>query len=163
MKFDYEHGGDIYTEGLLKGKKLVDFSSNINPLGVPDSFKSHINEAIEKASYYPDVCYRELIENLKCYLSNDYKIDGLNFILGNGAVDVIDKVIGLFKKVLITVPCFSEYESIALRWGNKVVYSYLNDQMEYDYYDIEKWLCLDKELSYCLNIAKENYKTYKNK
>lgn len=32
-----------------------------------------------------------------------------------------------------------------------------------DYYDIEKWLCLDKELSYCLNIAKENYKTYKNK
>lgn len=34
---------------------------------------------------------------------------------------------------------------------------------EDDYYDIEKWLCLDKELSYCLNIAKENYKTYKNK
>lgn len=30
-----------------------------------------------------------------------------------------------------------------------------------NYYDIEKWLCLDKELSYCLNIAKENYKTYK--
>lgn len=28
---------------------------------------------------------------------------------------------------------------------------------EDDYYDIEKWLCLDKELSYCLNIAKENY------
>lgn len=27
---------------------------------------------------------------------------------------------------------------------------------EDNYYDIEKWLCLDKELSYCLNIAKEN-------
>ena len=26
---------------------------------------------------------------------------------------------------------------------------------EDNYYDIEKWLCLDKELSYCLNIAKE--------
>lgn len=25
---------------------------------------------------------------------------------------------------------------------------------EDNYYDIEKWLCLDKELSYCLNIAK---------
>ena len=33
---------------------------------------------------------------------------------------------------------------------------------EDNYYDIEKWLCLDKELSYCLNIAKENYKTYEN-
>lgn len=28
---------------------------------------------------------------------------------------------------------------------------------EDNYYDIEKWLCLDKELSYCLNIAKEKY------
>lgn len=28
---------------------------------------------------------------------------------------------------------------------------------EDNYYDIEKWLCLDKELSYCLNIAKEKW------
>lgn len=28
---------------------------------------------------------------------------------------------------------------------------------EDNYYDIEKWLCLDKELSYCLNIAKDGY------
>lgn len=34
---------------------------------------------------------------------------------------------------------------------------------EDNYYDIEKWLCLDKELSYCLNIAKENYKSNKIK
>ena len=27
---------------------------------------------------------------------------------------------------------------------------------EDNYYDIEKWLCLDKELSYCLNIAINN-------
>ena len=32
------HGGDIYTEGLLKGKELIDYSSNINLLGVPNSF-----------------------------------------------------------------------------------------------------------------------------
>ena len=37
-----EHGGDVYTEGLLKGKELIDFSSNINPLGVPSSFKENI-------------------------------------------------------------------------------------------------------------------------
>ena len=42
-----EHGGDIYTEGLLKGKELLDFSSNINPLGVPDSFTSNLQEAVK--------------------------------------------------------------------------------------------------------------------
>lgn len=34
-----EHGGDIYTDGVLKGKDLMDFSSNINPLGAPEGFK----------------------------------------------------------------------------------------------------------------------------
>ena len=35
------HGGDIYTEGILKGKELIDFSSNINTLGLPASFKDN--------------------------------------------------------------------------------------------------------------------------
>lgn len=44
-----------------------------------------------------------------------------------------------------------------------ILYYLIMETEEDNYYDIEKWLCLDKELSYCLNIAKENYKTYKNK
>lgn len=32
-----------------------------------------------------------------------------------------------------------------------------------NYYDIEKWLCMDSDLNNCLNIAKENYEIYKNK
>ena len=33
-----DHGGNVYSEGLFQGKNLIDFSSNINPLGVPTSF-----------------------------------------------------------------------------------------------------------------------------
>lgn len=37
------------------------------------------------------------------------------------------------------------------------------DITENNYDNIIELICLDKELDYCLNIAKENYKTYKNK
>ena len=49
------HGGDVYTNGLLKGRELIDYSSNINPLGVPKSFIDNISEAdrcINKISRY---------------------------------------------------------------------------------------------------------------
>ena len=63
-----KHGGDIYTEGILKGKSLLDFSSNINPLGVPESFRDHIQEALESAIRYPDLQYRCLKEYIENYL-----------------------------------------------------------------------------------------------
>lgn len=56
---------------------------------------------------------------------------------------------------------YIDYANIIL---NNNLYNLTICKIEEDnYYDIEKWLCLDKELFYCLNIAKENYKTYKNK
>ena len=36
------HGGNIYDEDLKEkcgGQKLLDFSANINPLGMPDSVR----------------------------------------------------------------------------------------------------------------------------
>jgi len=41
-----DHGGDVYSEGLFKGRDLIDFSSNINPLGVPKSFINNYGEAL---------------------------------------------------------------------------------------------------------------------
>jgi len=39
-----KHGGDIYTDGVLKGRQILDFSSNINPLGVPGNFREVLDE-----------------------------------------------------------------------------------------------------------------------
>lgn len=139
-KIKYQHGGDIYTEGLLKGRTLLDFSSNINPLGIPNSFKAHIEEALISCERYPDVYYRELIDNLKAYISKDYETRGLNFIVGNGASEIIDLAISLFKKILIIAPSFYEYEKSAGKWGAEIVNSYLDEDMQYDYEDIEKKL-----------------------
>lgn len=141
-----QHGGDIYTDGLLKGRELIDFSSNINPLGIPESFTSHIDEAVKNLNRYPDAKYRELKYNLKQYINKSFTLfnDGKeqefikeeHIIVGNGAAEVIDAVISTFKSILITAPAFGEYEEDALKWGLNIIYSKLTENMEYDYEDI---------------------------
>lgn len=144
-----EHGGDIYTDGILKGREIIDFSSNINPLGVPESFKEHIVEALESVEKYPDVKYRilrrDILDYLKFsieYFSSTLKqqsrldIDEDNIVLGNGAAEVIDLVVSCFKSICILTPSFIEYEKSALKWNVKVEYCELKDDMDYDYEQI---------------------------
>lgn len=141
-----QHGGDIYTEGLLKGRELIDFSSNINPLGIPESFIEHLDEAVKCLNRYPDIQYRELKYNLREYINKSTMLfnnqEGHEFVreeyivVGNGAAEVIDVVISRLKSVLITTPSFGEYEEDALKWGLNISYSNLTERMEYNYEDI---------------------------
>jgi Histidinol-phosphate/aromatic aminotransferase and cobyric acid decarboxylase len=144
-----EHGGDVYTEGIFKGKELVDFSSNINPLGVPISFKENINEALESMERYPDVKYRNVKKHLKNYMKfsssyfdsenqslQKFIIDEEDIVLGNGAAEIIDLAISCFKNICIVVPSFIEYEKNAVKWGCQIEYSYLKKDMNFDYKDI---------------------------
>ncbi|MBZ9688928.1 aminotransferase class I/II-fold pyridoxal phosphate-dependent enzyme [Clostridium estertheticum] len=139
------HGGDVYTDGLLQGRELIDYSSNINPLGVPKSFIDNINEGIDALTRYPDIQYRGVLKGLKEYIdcSEEY------FVLGNGAAEIIDLVIACHKSLLIVVPSFVEYEIDAKKWGCNIEYSYLKEesiykdslkseyaQLSYDYEDI---------------------------
>ena len=54
-----QHGGDIYSEEIQnqmtkEGRKFLDFSANINPLGMPLGVRRAITEALDKAEHYPD-------------------------------------------------------------------------------------------------------------
>ncbi|MFL0246382.1 pyridoxal phosphate-dependent aminotransferase [Candidatus Clostridium stratigraminis] len=126
------HGGDVYTEGLLKGIELIDFSSNINPIGVPKSFTDTIDEALKNIERYPDIKYRKVLRSLRDYTG----INEEHFVLGNGASEIIDLVISCFKSILIVVPSFAEYEADAVKWNCSIEYSYLNEEMDFDYEDI---------------------------
>ncbi len=145
------HGGDIYTEGILKGKELIDFSSNINPLGLPDSFKDNLEEALSWVQVYPDIQYRNLKRNLIDYLSFSlgyfYKekieklnIEEENLVLGNGAVEIIDLAISNLNSISILVPSFVEYELCAKKWNVQIDYCNLNEDMTYNYENIKKSL-----------------------
>ena len=103
------HGGNIYKIFREKNiKKILDYSSNINPYGIPDSLKKRITENLEILERYPDPDYIELRQKL-AHLN---KVDISNIILGNGATEIIFlfmKVINP-KKILIAAPTFGEYE-----------------------------------------------------
>ncbi|MDT8717356.1 aminotransferase class I/II-fold pyridoxal phosphate-dependent enzyme [Clostridium sp. 19966] len=129
-----EHGGDIYTEGKFKGVELIDFSSNINFLGVPESFKKNIGTALENIICYPDLKYRETKLHIKKYLKQE--INEENIILGNGAAEIINLAISTLKRPCIVIPSFAEYENTAKKFSERIVYSKLKEDFSYDYRDI---------------------------
>ncbi|NLI90313.1 MAG: aminotransferase class I/II-fold pyridoxal phosphate-dependent enzyme [Epulopiscium sp.] len=133
-----EHGGDIYTEGILKGRKLIDFSSNINPLGVPESFTANIGEGLAGLDVYPDIKYRESKQYICNYINKSWAINCKeeDLVLGNGAGENIDIAIRSLESITIVSPAFIEYEDRAQKNGSKIAYSMLNKDMEVDYKDL---------------------------
>lgn len=103
------HGGNIYRifrENKIE--KVLDYSSNINPFGVPESLKKGIMENMEVLEKYPDPEYYELRKKFAEY--NNAKIE--NVLVGNGATELIFLYMKVIKpkKVLILSPTFAEYE-----------------------------------------------------
>ena len=102
------HGGDVYKYS----GRIIDFSSNINPMGVPDSFKRLLSERLEDFTRYPDLEYQEVREHVAAYL----QISNTEYIIpGNGAVELIYKLAASSgaERVVSLSPTFSEYRRAA--------------------------------------------------
>ncbi|MCR4638111.1 histidinol-phosphate transaminase [Ruminococcus sp.] len=97
-----QHGGNI---GQLSD--ILDFSANINPLGAPESVKTALSASIECIEKYPDPYCGQLCEKIGVF----EKISDDNIVCGNGADDLIFRIVHAFKpkKALICAPSFSEY------------------------------------------------------
>lgn len=136
---DFIHGGDVYSEGELKGVSLIDYSSNINPFGIPNTFKNEIENILKDVVKYPDFKYRKLkaaiIEYHREY--NNTCLEEVDIILGNGAAEILSKSISLSKSILIVAPSFIEYEESALKFGLNIGFSKLDENMNYNYEDIK--------------------------
>jgi len=65
------HGGDVISYSDKFEGEIIDFSSNINPLGPPEGLKDAINAAYAELVRYPDIRYRELKANVAAYLGCD--------------------------------------------------------------------------------------------
>ena len=117
----FEHGGNIYVHN--NGRKWLDFSANINPLGLSKAVRSSIASAIDGVVHYPDPQGRRLKESL----SRHYGVPESELLLGNGAAELFYVYMHCFrpKRVLIPVPSFNEYERAALAAGAKIEYCYM--------------------------------------
>jgi threonine-phosphate decarboxylase len=115
------HGG-IYSSGLKIDSKIIDFSSNVNPLGFPSSAKNVIRKNMDLLSVYPDTNSLKLRNDLAKY--TDTTKDQI--IVGNGATEIIYNFCTAFlsKKsiVVIPIPTFGEYEAATRLRGAKISY-----------------------------------------
>lgn len=99
------HGGDLESYKNFYQGEIIDFSSNINPLGPPDDLKNFLNDSFGNINRYPDINYRETKKCIGKYLNcSDNEV-----VLGNGAVEIINNFIILSKRVVVFTHCFYEY------------------------------------------------------
>lgn len=125
------HGGNIYKIFREKNiDKILDYSSNINPYGVPENLKKEIFEKLFVLERYPDPDYIELRE--KIAEKNNLNIE--NIIVGNGATEIIFLFMKILspKKVLIVSPTFGEYER-AIKASTLA-----NDSLEINYFELKE-------------------------
>lgn len=117
------HGGDIYQYT----HEIIDFSSNINPLGIPDTFRKVLSDGLSCLTKYPDRQYRKLKSSIEEYLQLETEA---YLVLGNGAIEVIYKTIQslLVKRVVIAAPTFSEYKRAAALSQTPVLETVLYDE-----------------------------------
>jgi threonine-phosphate decarboxylase len=123
-----KHGGNIYeiAEKLgVQKEEIIDFSANINPLGVPNAFKKALIENIDIIENYPDPEYNSLVKAI----GKEHQINQNYITVGNGATEVIFSMIASLKpkRSLILAPTFGEYERALMRVGSKVEYFYLKE------------------------------------
>jgi len=86
---------------------MLDFSVNINPLGMPDGLKEILTETIGELNRYPEIDGRTALGVLASF--TDIPED--NLILGNGAIELIYLFARAVRpgSALLLTPAFNEY------------------------------------------------------
>ena len=114
------HGGKISVKN--SDHNIIDFSSNITPLGIPNSAKLIIKKNLDKVQFYPDPKSENVISSLEKYTH----LSKSNIIVGNGAIEILYNFCFAFlsktTKVLIHVPTFEEYEAAVKLNNCKISY-----------------------------------------
>ncbi len=126
--YKYEHGGDIYSQEHAD-KTIVDFSANINPLGVPCGVKDAIIGAIDDCINYPDPFCRKLKQATAEYLG----VQPETLFFGNGAADVLFRLAMALqpKRALLLAPTFADYEKALRSVDTEIVYYNLKKENDF--------------------------------
>jgi len=127
-----EHGGNVYKVSRETGiniDEIIDFSANINPLGVPDSGRKALINAIDGLVNYPDPDYIEF----RNAVAKHHKIDAWRIVPGNGAIDSLYSAVSAVepKRVLVSVPSFVEYEKAIRKIGAEYIPSLRKEENGY--------------------------------
>lgn len=123
------HGGDVYEVKRKFRKEIIDFSANINPLGLPRMTKKAIYENFDKILHYPDPNSRSITRKIAKY----WGISEENVLLANGSAQLIYLIASTYKPrtTLLPVPTFSEYERAAKSVKSRMRFLKLSEKEDF--------------------------------
>jgi len=133
MLLTVSHGGNIYRAGEELGipeDKIIDFSANINPLGIS---KRVIKDIVHNLKYLPDYPDPDAKE-LRLEIARHHTISAESIICGNGSTELIYLIVRALKpkNVLIPAPTFSEYERACKSYGTRIIHYGLKRENNFD-------------------------------
>ncbi|MBN2705573.1 MAG: threonine-phosphate decarboxylase [Deltaproteobacteria bacterium] len=118
-----KHGGAVFREAAAAGispREIIDFSANINPLGLPRGVLSEMRRALENLGHYPEIDGESLVR----LLARRHQLEPDHVIVGNGSTALIYLLARVLRpaRALLWVPAFSEYERALRQNGSQVFY-----------------------------------------
>ena len=110
----------------MHGGMILDFSVNINPLGMPEQVRKAIAAHIDEYQSYPDPYCRALREAI----ARHENAAAEDILCGHGSADLIYRLCLSVKpkRMLVLAPTFSEYERAALLAGAEVLFHRLREE-----------------------------------
>lgn len=110
----FEHGGNVYAH-----PGCLDFSANLNPLGMPAAAREALVRGVDAFEAYPDPACTELVAALAAF-------EGVPpewVVACAGATDAFARLCAALRPraVLVCAPCYSGYEQAAEQVGARVV------------------------------------------
>ncbi len=117
----HTHGGNIYQY-----QNVLDFSANLNPLGMPEPVRQAAISGVWRAEHYPEPdCVR-----LRERIGGSLGIGADQVIFGNGATELIFLMAAALrpKRALLLAPTYAEYEEALLAHGCECRYDLLREE-----------------------------------
>ena len=120
----FEHGGNIYAH-----EGVVDFSANLNPLGMPQIARDALSGGVERFEAYPDPKCAELTHAIARF----FEVGESQVICTAGATDLIERIVRVSQAntALIVVPCYSGYEQALIQHGTHIAICALRDEDDF--------------------------------
>lgn len=121
----FEHGGNVYA---CPG--CMDFSANLNPLGMPASVRSALMENVDAFTRYPDPACTDLV----AALAEFERVPRAWVVATAGATDAFERLCQLVKprEALLCSPCYAGYEQALGRVGSSVTCHALRAERSFD-------------------------------
>lgn len=128
---NYVHGGDVYRRAVD-----LDYSVNINPLGMPPRACAAAKHGVDQSTAYPDWKVEKLRDAVVSFLNRKFAPVASEWItFGNGAADLIYRLMQVLRpqQVVVAAPAFAEYSVAAERVGAQVVPVYLPEADDFSF------------------------------